>query len=116
MLDNAVDKINAVPPITAALIFVDKLAKLRTKLVNNRDTTMDKLDKLKSKLAETRNMTTNLWQELQRDLDQRTKGILESLQQATDNTNHLLETSELLLSHMLQHQTHLDHMMGFNEQ
>ncbi len=58
---------------------MDKLAKLRTKLVDNRDATMDKLDKLETKLAETRNTTTALWQDLWRDLDQRTMGFLKSL-------------------------------------
>ncbi len=49
-------------------------------------------------------------------MDQKTTGILESLQQAADNTTCLLETSELFSSRMLQHQTHLEHLMGFKEQ
>jgi hypothetical protein len=115
-LDDAVDWINTIQPTTAAPIFMDELAKLRPELADNRDTTMDKLDRLKTNLAETRNKMTTLWQDLQWGLDQRTLGILELLQQATDNTTRLSETSELLLNRMLKHQTHLEHPMGFKEQ
>ncbi len=64
MLNDTVNKINTILPITAALIFMDKLAKLRTELADNTATTMDKLDKLKTKLDETRNTMTTLWQDL----------------------------------------------------
>ena len=99
---------------------MDELAKLKAELEETGDTTNTVhralWTKMTKKFGEYEETLQSILGTTRRDLTESTKDFHLSLRQTDENIRRLTETNEILSSCMLEHQTHLKHLMSFKEQ